>query len=460
MHRSWNPSVFAFALSAALVLNPLSSRASGQSPEKFLRAGTPIPGQYIVLLATTDFSPVPEESAPPSPPASPAPPFQPAPLGSFANSTAGEADGDIETLPNAEAPISDIDQAPAPDPQVVTTANQLTTAYGGTYSTVYSSGVQGFLLSASESVALAMSQDARVAYVEEDGEVSGATTQLSPPWGLDRTDQRNLPLNGQYTYSADGTGVTVYVIDSGVLYNHQDLLDAQGRRRVFRARADDRQPYDDCNGHGTHVAGTIGGRTYGIAKNVRIVSSRVLDCNNKGTVSGIIQGIEIVNVHRASLGTNAPAVANMSLAVTPPSTSLDTAVRNSIKKRIVYVVAAANANANAANYSPARVTEAITVGAITHGDARASFSNYGSVLDLFAPGVDVLSAWNTSTTATLVGWGTSMAAPHVAGVAALYLQTHPTASVTAVRDAIVNNATTGKISNPSGSPNRILFENY
>lgn len=448
---------------AVLVLGPASSRSSAQSPDKFLRAGTPIPGQYLVLLATTDFSPVAEETVPPPPP----PPSEPPAPGGFPSSaalgsfTGSVADGDLEGTPNSEAPVADLDQLPAPDPQVVAAANQLTAAYGGTYSTVYSSGLQGFLLSASESVAAAMSQDPRVAYVEEDGQVEGAATQFQPPWGLDRTDQRNLPLNSQYTYSANGTGVVVYVIDSGVLYTHQDLLDAQGRRRVFRARATDRQPYDDCHGHGTHVAGTIGGKTYGIAKNVTMISVRVLDCENFSTVSTIVEGIEVVNAHRAALGSSVPAVANMSLGVTPPSLALDTAVRNSIKKRIVYVVAAANKNVNASTYSPARVTEAITVGAITHGDARASFSNYGSVLDLFAPGEDVLSAWNTSTTATLIGWGTSMAAPHVAGVAALYLQNHRSASVTAVRDALVNNATPGKITNPgSGSPNKILFSNY
>jgi subtilisin family serine protease len=209
---------------------------------------------------------------------------------------------------------------------------------------------------------------------------------------------------------------------------------------------------NDCNGHGTHVAGTVGGSTYGVAKNVTLYAVRVLGCNGSGSNSGVIAGVNWVTSNRVL-----PAVANMSLGG-GASSALDTAVNNSINAGVTYAIAAGNSNANACSYSPARVAAAITVGSTTNTDARSSFSNFGTCLDLFAPGSGITSAWHTNDTATNTISGTSMATPHVAGVAALYLQTNPGASAATVRNALVGNATSGKVTGPgSGSPNLLLY---
>ncbi len=216
----------------------------------------------------------------------------------------------------------------------------------------------------------------------------------------------------------------------------------------------DGQNGNDCNGHGTHVAGTVGGSTYGVAKGVSLVAVRVLNCSGSGTTSGVIAGINWVTSNHTG---TAPAVANMSLGG-GVSTSLDTAVKNSIIDGVTYAIAAGNSNKSACNYSPARVATAITVGATTSTDARASYSNYGSCLDIFAPGSSITSAWYTSTTATNTISGTSMATPHVAGAAALYLQKYPTATPATVASALVAGATSGKVTSPgSGSPNKLLY---
>jgi subtilisin family serine protease len=208
----------------------------------------------------------------------------------------------------------------------------------------------------------------------------------------------------------------------------------------------------DCNGHGTHVAGTVGGTTFGVAKNVRLVAVRVLDCSGAGSLSGVIAGVDWVTANHVS-----PAVANMSLGG-GSSTALDTAVRNSIGSGVTYVLAAGNSSADACGSSPARVAEAITVGAVTSSDARATYSNYGACLDLFAPGSSITSAWHTGPTATNTISGTSMASPHVTGVAALYLQLNPAARPDAVANAIVGSVTSGKVTSPgAGSPNRLLY---
>lgn len=316
----------------------------------------------------------------------------------------------------------------------------------------YESALLGFAASMPASSLQALQKNPNVAYIEPDQVITLSATQSPATWGLDRIDQRNLPLSNSYTYNNTGAGVTAYIIDTGILYGHNEF----GGRASFG--------YDafggngaDCNGHGTHVSGTVGGSAYGVAKGVTLKAVRVLNCSGSGTNSGVIAGVNWVASHHAA---GAPAVANMSLGGSV-SSALDTAVNNAINDGVTFAIAAGNSNRNACNYSPARVAAAITVGATTSTDARASYSNYGSCLDLFAPGSSITSAWYTSTTATNTISGTSMATPHVAGVAALYLQSNTSASPATVRNAIVNNATTGKVTSPgSNSPNRLLFTNY
>lgn len=316
----------------------------------------------------------------------------------------------------------------------------------------YESALLGFAASMPASSLQALQKNPNVAYIEPDQVITLSATQSPATWGLDRIDQRNLPLSNSYTYNNTGAGVTAYIIDTGILYGHNEF----GGRASFG--------YDafggngaDCNGHGTHVSGTVGGSAYGVAKGVTLKAVRVLNCSGSGTNSGVIAGVNWVAINHAA---GAPAVANMSLGGSV-SSALDTAVNNAINDGVTFAVAAGNSNRNACNYSPARVAAAITVGATTSTDARASYSNYGSCLDLFAPGSSITSAWYTSTTATNTISGTSMATPHVAGVAALYLQSNTSASPATVRNAIVNNATTGKVTSAgSNSPNRLLFTNY
>ena len=292
--------------------------------------------------------------------------------------------------------------------------------------------------------------DPAVAYLEADAVVSTRTTQSSAPWGLDRIDQGGLPLNGSYTYTPTGTGVKAYIIDTGIRFSHAQF----GGRAVSGYDAIDGGSADDCNGHGTHVAGSVGASTYGVAKQVGLVGVRVLDCAGSGTTSGVIAGIDWVTADHAA---GQPAVANMSLGG-GASSSLDTAVQNSINDGVSYAVAAGNENADACLSSPARAANALTVASTTSSDARSSFSNYGTCVDLFAPGSSITSAWYTSDTATNTISGTSMATPHVAGVAALYLQANPAAAPATVSGAINGSATVGKVTSAgTGSPNRLLY---
>jgi len=324
------------------------------------------------------------------------------------------------------------------------------TAAGGHVRFTYHAALQGFSASLPPKALDAVRSSVGVKYVEADARVHLAAKQKNPPsWGLDRVDQRDLPLNKRYKYvSSAGTGVTAYIIDTGIRFTHVDF----GGRATSGVDEVDGGTADDCNGHGTHVSGTVGGKTYGIAKKVSLVAVRVLDCGGSGTWEGVIAGVDWVTANHSG-----PSVANMSIQGGKVQ-SVNDAITNSIHSGVVYAVAAANFGDNACNYSPASTPEAITVGATDSSDTRAGFSNYGTCLDIFAPGVAITSDWSTSDTATNTIDGTSMASPHVAGTAALYLGLHSSATPQQVRDAIVNNATNNKVGNPgTGSPNKLLY---
>lgn len=314
---------------------------------------------------------------------------------------------------------------------------------------VFSRAIHAGVYQMTMSEAQQLSLDSDVAYVERDQIITiNSTTQANPTWGLDRIDQSSSSLSHSYTYPDAGSPVNVYVIDTGILTTHQQF---GGRASSGIDIVDNDSDATDCNGHGTHVSGTIGSQTYGVAKNAKLFAVRVLNCEGSGSISNVIAGVEWVTAHHVK-----PAVANMSVGG-GASQALDDAITASIEAGVTYVVAAGNDSTNACNGSPARVPRAITVGSTTSSDARSDFSNYGTCVSVFAPGSDITSTWYTSNTATNKISGTSMASPHVAGVAALYLAAHPSALPAEVKAALLAGSLSGKVSSAgSGSPNLLI----
>ncbi|WP_295820420.1 S8 family peptidase [uncultured Deinococcus sp.] len=319
---------------------------------------------------------------------------------------------------------------------------------GVTIQHIYGQALSGFAATLSAQNLQTLRSDPRVKYIEQDGIMRATATQSGATWGLDRIDQRTLPLDGNYTYTSTASGVKVYIIDTGINTSHTNF----GGRAVWGTNTTGDGNNSDCQGHGTHVAGTVGSATWGVAKGVTLVAVKVLGCDGSGTNSGVIAGVNWAVTNKGS----AAAVANMSLGG-GASQAVDDAVNTAASKNLVMAVAAGNENQNACNVSPARAASAITVGSTTSTDARSSFSNYGSCVDLFAPGSNITSTWIGSTTATNTISGTSMATPHVAGAAALLIAGGNTTS-SAVAGAMLGAATTGKVTGAgTGSPNLLLY---
>ena len=371
------------------------------------------------------------------------PPTTPAPTGMQRTEPAPVlAQGGPEAIPGQYIVVFNDDVSDVPG------LAERATAGGSGAIHVYTGVLKGFAAQLSEQAVDALRRNPNVAYIEQDQTVTLSATQTNATWGIDRIDQRSRPLSGTYTYTTTASGVYVYIIDTGIYTAHSQF---GGRAaNVYDAFGGNGQ---DCNGHGTHVAGTVGGSTYGVAKAVRLRGVRVLNCSGSGSWSGIIAGMDYVRNNRVN-----PAVANMSLGG-GYSSSVNTAANNLANSGVFVAVASGNSNANACNYSPASASAVTSVNASTSTDAKASFSNYGSCTHLYAPGASITSAWIGSTGATRTISGTSMASPHVAGVAALYKATFGNASSSTIRSWLINNSTTGRISgNPSGTPNRLLYK--
>ena len=336
-------------------------------------------------------------------------------------------------------------------------AQQQAARFGGTVTHVYLYALKGYSLTLPSAAVSRLAQEPNVSYVEPDGVMTADTTQTGATWGIDRIDQRSLPLSGTFTYFATGSGVKAYIIDTGIRYTHTQF---GGRAIKGVDEVTSGGSASDCNGHGTHVSGTVGGSTYGVAKAVTLVSVRVLGCNGSGSTSGVIAGVDWVTGNHLA---GQSAVANMSLGG-GASSSLDTAVNNSINDGVSYAIAAGNGDIfgnpqNACNFSPARVAAAMTISATDRTDTKASWANYGSCVDWFAPGVSITSAWYTSDTATNTISGTSMATPHTTGVAAQYLQGHPGSSPATVRSALYNLTTKSIVKSSNTANNHLLFTN-
>ncbi|KQF87288.1 serine protease [Acinetobacter pittii] len=326
--------------------------------------------------------------------------------------------------------------------------------HGGRVLQTYDAVLKGFAIYlpdvAGTAFVEAMKKNPKVVSVENDTIMKiDATTQSNPDWGLDRIDQKNLPLDSAYSYSQTGSGTTAYIVDTGILSTHQQF---SGRVLSGYTAISDGNGTSDCHGHGTHVAGTVGGSTYGVAKNVSLVPIRILGCDGSGASSNVIAGLDWILKNGKK-----PAVVNMSLGG-EANASLDSAVENLFNNGYVMVVAAGNSNTDACSTSPARVSKAITVAATDSTDTRASYSNYGSCVDIFAPGSQINSSWIGSNTATKVLNGTSMATPHVVGVVAEMLQSTPTTTPQTISTNLLNQASSNVVKNPSGSPNRLLYK--
>jgi uncharacterized protein (TIGR03382 family) len=328
--------------------------------------------------------------------------------------------------------------------------DRVAAAYGLTPHRRYSHALGGFAARMPAALAQRLASDPDVVLVEPVQTFHATATEANATWGLDRIDQRALPLDTSYTYATNGAGSTVFVIDSGILSTHVDFASRVDTGKGGTA-IDDGYGSEDCNGHGTHVAGTIGGSILGVAKGATLVPIRVLDCNGSGPTDGILAGIDFVAANHP-----ARSVANLSLGGAA-SPALDVAIQNLVASGVTVVVAAGNENQDACNVSPAREPSAITVAASTVTDTRASFSNWGRCVDLFAPGMDITSAWITSDTSTNTISGTSMASPHVAGAAALYLAQQPAATPAQVSAALVAAATPDRVAGVAGSPNKLLY---
>jgi subtilisin family serine protease len=358
------------------------------------------------------------------------------------------------TASPAEGVVAGADSPDAIPGRYVITLKPGVTSLSASAQSLVAGKVTGGATSSAFSAAIS-AQDARrlaadpsVGIVEQDRVIRVAATQTNPVWGLDRIDQRGTTGSRSYTPMDDGSSVHAYIIDTGIRIGNKQF---GGRATYGWDFADGDRFADDCDGHGTHVAGTVGGITYGVAKRVKLVAVRVLNCRGEGALSDVVDGINWVTDNAVK-----PAVANMSLG-SGYSASLEYAVQQSIDSGVTYVVAAGNSNANSYYFSPAGLPAAITVAASDAKDRRASFSNWGSSVDLFAPGVNIKSAYKGSATATAVLSGTSMAAPHVTGAAALVLDALPTYKPRQVRDYLVARATTGKISDRRNAPNKLLF---